>query len=151
MRCLVSAAERDGLKLIAVTINAPDDWKDHKTMLDYGFASYHKLNFVGEKEYSISLPVIGGRDQTVLLRNTDAITAILPSHMSSEDCEIITELPHFLYAPVEDGETVGKLICKAGGEIIGESDITAEYSVSRAVYKKSFWQRILDFFKGIFD
>lgn len=36
-RCLVGAAERDGVRLITVTINAPDDWKDHTTLLDYGF------------------------------------------------------------------------------------------------------------------
>ena len=34
-RCLVSAAERNGLTLIAVTLNAPDDWRDHSAMLDY--------------------------------------------------------------------------------------------------------------------
>ena len=32
-RCLVSAAERDGVTLIAVTLNAPDDWRDHTAML----------------------------------------------------------------------------------------------------------------------
>ena len=37
-RILVSAAERDGVRLIAVTIHAPDDWNDHEKLLDYGFA-----------------------------------------------------------------------------------------------------------------
>lgn len=37
-RSLVSAAERGNVRLITVTINAPDDWRDHKTMLDYGFS-----------------------------------------------------------------------------------------------------------------
>lgn len=37
-RSLVSAAERGNSRLITVTINAPDDWRDHKTMLDYGFS-----------------------------------------------------------------------------------------------------------------
>jgi D-alanyl-D-alanine carboxypeptidase len=36
-RSLVSAAQRDGITLIAVTINAPDDWNDHKRLLDFGF------------------------------------------------------------------------------------------------------------------
>lgn len=36
-RCLVSSAEIDGKKLIAVTLDAPDDWNDHKKMLDFGF------------------------------------------------------------------------------------------------------------------
>jgi D-alanyl-D-alanine carboxypeptidase len=37
-RCLVGAAERDGVRLITVTINAPDDWKDHTALFDYGFS-----------------------------------------------------------------------------------------------------------------
>ena len=36
-RCLVSAAERGGVTLVAVTLNAGDDWNDHAKMLDYGF------------------------------------------------------------------------------------------------------------------
>lgn len=37
-RILVSAAERGGRMLIAVTISDPDDWRDHASLLDYGFA-----------------------------------------------------------------------------------------------------------------
>ena len=40
-RSLVSAAERDGHTLISVTINAPDDWSDHKKLLDYGFSKIY--------------------------------------------------------------------------------------------------------------
>ncbi len=36
-RCLVGAAERDGVRLITVTINAPNDWKDHVSLFEYGF------------------------------------------------------------------------------------------------------------------
>jgi D-alanyl-D-alanine carboxypeptidase len=36
-RCLVTAAERNGVTLVAVTLNAPDDWNDHIRMMDYAF------------------------------------------------------------------------------------------------------------------
>lgn len=36
-RILVSAAERDGRRLVVVTIGASDDWNDHTKLLDYGF------------------------------------------------------------------------------------------------------------------
>lgn len=149
-RCLVSAAERDGMLLIAVTINAPDDWNDHRAMLDSGFSAYHKLSVVKENEYRIFLPITGGKEQAVLLTNKCEISAILPSHISLGDCEIDAELPHFLYAPVEKGDIVGKLVCKADGEIIGESEIIAEYSVPKKIIKKSILQKVLDFFSGLF-
>lgn len=39
-RTLVSTAERDGMKLIAVTLDAPSDWKDHISMFNYGYTNY---------------------------------------------------------------------------------------------------------------
>ena len=41
-RCLVSAAERDGVLLIFVTLNDPNDWNDHTLLLDYGFSLFFK-------------------------------------------------------------------------------------------------------------
>ncbi|MGR3764889.1 D-alanyl-D-alanine carboxypeptidase [Rossellomorea sp. NS-SX7] len=39
-RTLVSTASKDGENLIAVTLNAPDDWNDHIRMFEYGFKRY---------------------------------------------------------------------------------------------------------------
>jgi D-alanyl-D-alanine carboxypeptidase/D-alanyl-D-alanine carboxypeptidase (penicillin-binding protein 5/6) len=36
-RCLISAAQRDGRRIIAVTLSAPDDWNDHMTIMEYSF------------------------------------------------------------------------------------------------------------------
>ncbi len=146
-RCLVSAAERDGLRLIAVTLNAPDDWNDHKRMFDHGFSSYHKLTLLREKQFNISLPIVGGKEQTVLVRSTDAIEAILPANIALEDCKMEISLPHFLYAPIEKGERIGKTSYYLEGKLIGESDIIALYGVGKKVSKKSLWQKLCDFFK----
>ncbi|ERJ13085.1 D-alanyl-D-alanine carboxypeptidase family protein [Haloplasma contractile] len=39
-RTLVTVAEKDGVQLIAVTLNAPNDWEDHMNMFEYGFEQY---------------------------------------------------------------------------------------------------------------
>lgn len=39
-RILVSSAMRQGRRLICVTINAPDDWNDHASLLDEGFSHF---------------------------------------------------------------------------------------------------------------
>ena len=36
-RTLVSCAERDGRRLVAVTLRDGDDWNDHETLYDWGF------------------------------------------------------------------------------------------------------------------
>ncbi|WP_407644630.1 D-alanyl-D-alanine carboxypeptidase family protein [Cohnella cholangitidis] len=40
LRTLVSSATRGGQQLVAVTLNDGDDWKDHRNLLDYGFAHF---------------------------------------------------------------------------------------------------------------
>lgn len=39
-RTLVSTSSKDGTDLIAVTINAPDDWNDHMNMFNYVYGHY---------------------------------------------------------------------------------------------------------------
>ena len=36
-RTLVSCAERDGVRLVAVTLQDGDDWNDHAALYDRGF------------------------------------------------------------------------------------------------------------------
>lgn len=47
-RTLVSTAEKDGVELIAVTLNDPDDWDDHINMYESAFKEY-KMALVLEK------------------------------------------------------------------------------------------------------
>ncbi len=47
-RTLVSTAEKDGVELIAVTLNDPDDWDDHINMYESAFKNY-KMALVLEK------------------------------------------------------------------------------------------------------
>ncbi|MEE0968311.1 MAG: D-alanyl-D-alanine carboxypeptidase family protein [Clostridia bacterium] len=150
-RCLVSAAERNGMTLIAVTINAPDDWNDHREMLDGGFNAYHKVKVTGKGEYIINIPVIGGTDETVLCSNANEISAVLPSSVSTDMCKLTLEAPRMLYTPVKEGDIIGKLVCYENGKVIGESEIKAEYSVKAVKYKLTLWERIKGFFSNIFN
>ncbi len=152
-RCLVSAAERDGLTLIAVTIKAPDDWNDHKAMLDCGFSAYHKIKAVGRGDYILNLPVSGGKEQSVLCTNATEISATLPSSVKAEQCVLEAEADHLLTAPVKKGEAVGRLICRNAvtGDIIGEAELKAEYSVPKIKIKRTLFQRILQTVKNIFS
>ncbi|GAK12871.1 LOW QUALITY PROTEIN: D-alanyl-D-alanine carboxypeptidase [Geomicrobium sp. JCM 19039] len=47
-RTLVSSAEKDGMELIAVTLNAPSDWDDHIRMFEFGFDTYQMKTLVKE-------------------------------------------------------------------------------------------------------
>ncbi len=144
-RCLVSAANRDGVELIAVTLNAPDDWQDHKTLFDFGFSLYESRTLLAPEAKQIVYPVIGGKEAYVLLTNREGLTLTLPKNSGPIKCR--TELFPFTYAPVRQNEPLGRLVfySDADGDL-ASVDLVATYSVDRIVYKKSFW----DWFLGLF-
>lgn len=43
-RTLVTSAEKNGKSLIAVTLNAPDDWNDHIQLMEWGFETLQEEN-----------------------------------------------------------------------------------------------------------
>jgi len=103
-RCLVSAAEKDGVTLIAVTLKAGDDWNDHIAMYDYGFSITESVQLPHQE--LPDLDVAGGNLGKVKL-SMDAPPAkvLLKEEMGLLRVEM--NLPKFLVAPVETGEVVG--------------------------------------------
>lgn len=143
-RCLVSAAERDGVLMIAVTLNAPDDWNDHTAMLDYGFTQYRSVTLCEKEEYRISIAAVGGAETEVTVCNPDALRIVLPA--SHEPITQTVEIARFVYAPIANGEILGKVVFRCDAdrdgslEVVGEAALIACSAVEKQVVKKSFWQ-----------
>ncbi len=127
-RCLVSAAKRDGLMLVAVTLNAPDDWNDHKAMLDFGFGGYERLTVKNAGEYKVSLPVVGGTSASLKAENLTALAKTL--NRGHGEITYRIEAPRFLYAPIKKGDKIGKIICLCDGQTIASSDLVAAENIS---------------------
>ncbi len=123
-RCLVSAAERDGLRLICVTLHAPDDWNDHKNLLDYGFEHFYakKLCDVGQNFYDI--PVVSGEAGRVLCITLDPIyrTAI---RGGADEVVCVVECPRFLWKLPRTGQRLGRAVFYENGEIIAVAELIA--------------------------
>ena len=141
-RCLVSAAERDGLCLIAVTLNAPDDWTDHTAMLDYGFANYRRVG-CDANTLTGEIGVAGGSKETVAVTNPEAGWAVVP-----RNCEVTMRMEkrQFCYAPVEEGEAVGCYTIYADGEAVAEIVLrtmeTVPVKEDTGGFFIRFWRRI---------
>jgi len=148
-RCLVSAAEKNGTRLVAVTLNASNDWNDHIEMLDYGFENYRALELCKEKEYKFDLNIVNGCKNILKCENMTAESASLPKSVSFEDIEYKIELPRFVYAPVKKGDVVGRIIFIYNNRIIRNSVIVASEDVEINTPKKSAISKIFDFFKPV--
>jgi D-alanyl-D-alanine carboxypeptidase/D-alanyl-D-alanine carboxypeptidase (penicillin-binding protein 5/6) len=142
-RCLVSAAERDGIILVAVTLNAPDDWADHRAMLDFGFDNYTAVELT--KGISpLPLPVISGDTSLIQCAPREQLSAILPKDHGTILCRI--EMDRFAYAPVEQNEVVGKIYYFCDGRELGCTDIITLQGTRLKKQKYTIWDRISDFF-----
>lgn len=120
-RCLVSAAERDGLTLIAVTLSAPDDWNDHRKLLDYGFSTYKNVKLSGEHGISFDVP-LAGSGRFVKVKSIKNLSCCLPS--DSERINVKIELPRLMFAPVNKGRVIGKISFFNNNEMIVSSPLT---------------------------
>ncbi len=149
-RTLVSAARRDGTTLIAVTLNAPDDWDDHMAMFDYGFETVKTVQMGGEA-LPETLPVAGSDKQGIGLRMGQKLNMTLPIEQAQE-VESLVLMPKFLYAPVRAGEKVGRVQYLMGGEeIYSVPIIAAEEAGALVMPERGFWEKVTDFFDEIFN
>lgn len=141
-RSLVSAAERDGVTLIAVTINAPSDWNDHTALLDYGFSLCSRVSLAESGSQTYPLPVVGGMADTVKASNPDGLSVVLPAGYGK--IRAVVELPRFVYAGIQKGEKLGQIVfwCDTDGdgieEQIGSLPLCAADAVEKQP-KKGFW------------
>ncbi|HIZ56001.1 MAG TPA: D-alanyl-D-alanine carboxypeptidase [Firmicutes bacterium] len=148
-RCLVSAAQRNGVTLIAVTLNAPDDWNDHQKLFDYGFSKVENLPMKADLS-GVRLPVVGGVTDTAMVAALQADTIIFDGNQQNISQTILLE--PFCYAPIDAGERVGCVQFWQDGILIGQTDILAAQNVpyEEVTVKKTLWDQIKEFFTGLF-
>ena len=142
-KCLVSAARRNGVTLVAVTLNGGDYWNDHIALYDYGFSVATAVTPTAPVLPSLS--VAGGQTAAVELTTaTPSATVLLDGERVS--CEVT--LPSFVWAPVTQGDAVGTVTYTVGDRVIEEVTITAAESVKTrpplTILKKwaTAWKRL---------
>ena len=141
-RCLVSAAKKDGMTLIAVTLDDHDDWQDHIALYDWGFDRYTAIT------PELDLPemdVVGGAEDSVDLY-MDAKPLIVPKDRA-DDVRTRLYLPSFAYAPVESGEEAGRIICTLDGDEIGSVSVKYNGNIAYDSRPRSLWEWLKDFLK----
>ncbi len=138
-RCLVSAAERDGVTLIAVTLNAGDDWNDHTKMLDYGFTQV--------KAYPLELGCdtrvsVAGTGKSVGVYSHEETLALTPQQRTRITRRVM--LPAFVYGTVDKGDKLGEIQFFLDGELVKTCPLYADSTVTVPKEELSLFRRILE-------
>lgn len=114
-RTLISCAQREGQRLIAVTLNDANDWADHAAMLDYGFANYTRTRLSAAGERYARLPVSGSLLSFVQVEAADEIYYPLAA---GEELRREVSLARWTQAPVARGQTAGTITWYLGDRVV---------------------------------
>ena len=145
--CISASAERDGLELVAVIMAA--DTKENRmadatALLNYGFANYQKI--APEVEGQIPpVPVrLGQSDSVQGVLGGDGALLLEKDQVGTIQQRI--EMEEELRAPVEQGQTIGRLTLESEGEVLLTVPIVAQQRVEALtlgqIYQ-SLWHGLL--------
>ena len=119
-RTLVSCAERNGQRLVAVTLQDGNDWADHQALFDYGFSAYPARRAAVLGHSVGTAEVRGGVSNTVPLTAASGFSWPVGA---GERLETRVELDRPLAAPVLAGTAVGQAVFTLDGAEVGRVDL----------------------------
>ena len=143
--CFSGTAEKDGIRLIASIMAAPDykaRFGDALTLLNYGYANCRMYQDTDMPALP-SIPVKNGKADTVPLEYEGGFSYL---SLNGEDLSAIQKdlvVQEFAEAPVTAGEQAGWLSYTLNGTKIGQVPIRFKESVEKASF--------MDYLKGLFS
>lgn len=139
-RNLVSTAERDGLRLVAVVLGV-ERKKGHFTesmkLLNYGFNQYEFVTIYDKKQKVADVNVGKGAVDSIDIVAAKKIGTI---KKKGEEIKIETELkiPKFTTAPIKGGDKIGEIIVFKDGKEFDRVKLLASNDVQRGTWGKQF-------------
>lgn len=146
-RCLISYAEKNDVKLIAITLNAPDDWNDHIGLYNEFFESYKRYNIVNTNDYVCTVNINGSNEKNMKLYSCKAINLTLTDE-EYKKLKIEYIYPDTINAPVYIEQKIGVMNIKLNNQVIASSDLITKYGVIKEE-KNSYKDNLNFLFKNL--
>ena len=147
-RCLVSCVEKNGARLVCVTLNAPSDWDDHISLYNFGFENTVSQKFC-DVGFKISVPLKNSVEESL---ECECNSEFSGTFKKGDELKIIrrVEVPEVLPIPIERGQIVGKVVYYLEGRPIGKNDILSTKEVKETRVKKgNLLYAVSDFFRRL--
>lgn len=129
--CLVSFAERDGQRLIAVALKASGEanlYADSHKLLNYGFNTFDNEVLAYKNEFVENIEIKDGSHQYVAgVVNEDFTYPVTKDSLGKIEQKIV--LRENLQAPINKGDLLGISEFYLDGEIIGKSNIVSTMDI----------------------
>ena len=129
-RCLVGAAQKEGMLLISVTLNAPNDWSDHERLWSFATSRYEFRCELNPKEYYFNVSLIGALVPYLTVTNKDAVRFLC--RKDEAEIKMHPELLPLQVPPIKAGDCLGRLVFTQNGKEIYSLPLYATADVMRA-------------------
>ena len=144
--CLSATAERDGMELIATVMKGPTSdkrFESAKSMLTFGFANYTLLDVYPDEALPPVEVALGEQAQIQPVLSQSGRILIDKAQVNDVTTEI--QLTDRVEAPVEQGQKLGEMIVRVGGETQQVIPLVADQAVERLTFPGIF----VKFIKGL--
>lgn len=125
-RCLVSAKNYNGNKIICVTLGAPDDWNDHKNLIKECESRYIKR----EINENVEISAVGAVESSVK-------ASCKAEYYTINELEVKLYYHPFVYAPVKKGDKIGEAVIYHNNKILERLPIEADEDLNYAKQERS--------------
>ncbi len=149
---LISSAERDGMRLIAVVMGANSEnarAEEPQKLLSYGFRNFESYSPFNEGDTVADVEVWLGNSNRAKLGLAEPLNLTIPKG-KRDDLTLEVDMDKFLRAPFEKGDTLGTLQVMLEDEVLAEAPLVAQHEVKKAGIFKRLWHHLILFIKGFF-
>ncbi|MBU5426635.1 D-alanyl-D-alanine carboxypeptidase [Tissierella pigra] len=129
-RCLVSSATRNGMHLIAVSLNASNWFNDNYKLLDYGFNNYNRQFVYDSNQFIKKIYVLNGNKEYLNLVTENSLFYPFKEG-ERENIKLSIDVPDTIEAPIEKGDKIGYIYTYLDGKLIHEGSLIAKSTIKR--------------------
>ncbi len=148
--CLVASATRNGMRLIGVVLNCPNQthYEQMELLMDYGFETYKPLQLASAGDVIATIDIRGGDKGSVKAVLKDDIVISVPSNSTYQPVPKL-DLPSSLEAPLDANEPIGTISYSDEMGNTAEIPIYLQQGVARYTFGdalRNVWQSFISAF-----
>ncbi len=142
-RCLVSAIEKDGMRIVCVVLNCGPMFPESASMLQECAENFKLHDLTELYDYNQTIEVVDGRVESAKIGTKESFVYPL-TDSELENIKIVYTYPQSVEAPLEKGTEIGKVEIFLNNDLLFSEKI---YTIEE-IKPKSIWQRMGDFFNN---
>jgi len=150
--CLVSSAEKDGMRLITVVMGTDSESaraRESQKLLTYGFRFFETYKAYSAGDILDTVDVWMGESKQLRLGLAEDLVLTIPRD-SHESLKAEMTVNPQLKAPIVQGQQYGTVTVRQNNDVLMEKPLVALENIEEAGIFTKLWHHVLLFFKGLF-